>query len=484
MLSELDVEPAIQEESEVMSSDETMLASTHLFHHGDSPWGHATGEPSGSFLPQYKPDVSRQIIDAIEPLRFQLQELRTELSQIDRRDTEIRELKAQMTSLMGFQEKHAHLETEVRELRSQAAALVSLQEEMKQLKRCMDEAEMQLPSTPVHNTPRIPVAQGVFPSAFKSTTYPPVADDTSPAPTPRRERSGSVLAHPGFAATTLGKRHRESLAGDLLVESEGGQAAGLAEEKSRSLANRGKKRQKLSEESSTFVSGMLPTDDSSPQHSAHRIASFATYSGVDDEYNSSFIDAPPPTQGLPEFFGTSSPSGPEAKSSMPPNPHQIFNFNFIPMSSTPAPNVDHQSFMAPFPFPDPPASPSPATHGLGYLGRIEEEEKRTDVFKSFGLPSPRRPRLSQTPPPGGSVDPLDLGSRSASKGKQRDVSSNDVAAGLGLHVVHTGSSTDASHLTTLPPAKRTMYGTEVEAETRFGDFGVPGSFARGFWAGR
>jgi hypothetical protein len=32
------------------------------------------------------------------------------------------------------------------------------------------------------------------------------------------------------------------------------------------------------------------------------------------------------------------------------------------------------------------------------------------------------------------------------------------------------------------PVKRTMYGTELDGDTRFGDFGIEG-VATGFWAG-
>jgi hypothetical protein len=67
--------------------------------------------------------------------------------------------------------------------------------------------------------------------------------------------------------------------------------------------------------------------------------------------------------------------------------------------------------------------------------------------------------------------------------KQSEVSSNLVAAGLGLTMVRTGSSTDPMNHPEPPPAKRTMYGTELEGETRFGDFGVEG-VASGFWSGR
>lgn len=61
--------------------------------------------------------------------------------------------------------------------------------------------------------------------------------------------------------------------------------------------------------------------------------------------------------------------------------------------------------------------------------------------------------------------------------------SNEVAVGLGLTAVRAGSSTSSeSTPTDAQPMKRTMYGTELDGDTRFGDFGVEG-VASGFWAG-
>lgn len=60
---------------------------------------------------------------------------------------------------------------------------------------------------------------------------------------------------------------------------------------------------------------------------------------------------------------------------------------------------------------------------------------------------------------------------------RRTVSSTEVGMQLGM-----------SGTLPLPPdtpgaqMKRTMYGTELESDTRFGDFGVEG-VASGFWAG-
>jgi hypothetical protein len=70
-------------------------------------------------------------------------------------------------------------------------------------------------------------------------------------------------------------------------------------------------------------------------------------------------------------------------------------------------------------------------------------------------------------------------------GKEIDdtITSNEVAAGLGLRTISSAfiaptplDSEDA------PPMRVTMYGTELDGDTRFGDFGVEG-VATGFWTG-
>ena len=53
------------------------------------------------------------------------------------------------------------------------------------------------------------------------------------------------------------------------------------------------------------------------------------------------------------------------------------------------------------------------------------------------------------------------------------VSSNTIGMGLGMSAIPE---------TPAVPMPRTMYGTELEGDTRFGDFGVEG-VATGFWTG-
>jgi len=119
-----------------------------------------------------------------------------------------------------------------------------------------------------------------------------------------------------------------------------------------------------------------------------------------------------------------------------------------------------------FPYPEAPTSPSPAG-------------ERT--FHPFGIP-PRPRSGANTSRPGsrqegdgsGTINPAAL------TGRQQDPSSNDIVAGLGMTAVpvRMGESSAAA----AGPSKRTMYGTELEGDTRFGDFGLEG-VATGFWAG-
>lgn len=216
---------------------------------------------------------------------------------------------------------------------------------------------------------------------------------------------------------------------------------------------------------------------------------------TDSDEPSDYLDPPPPTDHLPDFFEPHSPSSNSAlhetkltttttatANATENRPHS-FNFSFVPISSTPL----NAMYMPSFPYPEPPQSPSPAGANMNtFLGR--HAEGRTDIFKDFGLPSPTRLSRSydilsdsHQEERGGFINPAAL-TQQGSSGKQREVSSNEVAAGLGLTAVRTlPSSESASGLEDHPPAKRTMYGTELDGNTRFGDFGVEG-VATGFWS--
>lgn len=253
-----------------------------------------------------------------------------------------------------------------------------------------------------------------------------------------------------------------------------------------------KKRPKLSEDDT----GRVEQEQSNPtaediqeigeQAFAPRVRSFSIFQGP-DEPPESYLDPPPPTNHLPDFFAPSSPTDAEsAAGPLIPNPrtssanalenqHHPFNFPFLPMSSTPAGAM----YLPNFPYPEPPTSPSPANANMGGFFNPASSE-RTDIFKSFGLPSPIRPRPSGSASSGPQrsefVNPAAL-TRQASGGKHREASSGDAAPGTSSNEPDTaGSGSQATG------TKRTMYGTELDGDSRFGDFGLEG-VANGFWAG-
>ncbi|KAI0257574.1 hypothetical protein BJV78DRAFT_1278074 [Lactifluus subvellereus] len=138
------------------------------------------------------------------------------------------------------------------------------------------------------------------------------------------------------------------------------------------------------------------------------------------------------------------------------------------------------------PYPERPHSPSPAPipHRVVVARRPQGE-----AYRPFGFPpeSGNLPGSSatdgsaidpasilRTPPrpspdlPSPDSDPIDI---------RRRASSNDVGVGLGMTSVPVRVDD-----TPVSSMRRTMYGTELEGDTRFGDFGVEG-VATGFWAG-
>lgn len=283
--------------------------------------------------------------------------------------------------------------------------------------------------------------------------------------------------HPGFAATVIGKRRRDSDASNVTGVVEEGHEDEFSEtELEKRVIRPTKKRAKLdlgggSQEHNGQTSEPLYTQQEGGQAPAPRAANFTVFSGPDDPDNlTSYIDPPPPTNHLPDFFapspdhpnfGNNINNGTQTSTAHASENQNPFGFNFLPMTSTPMHPI-YPLAMPSFPFPEAPTSPSPAG---------------TDrTFQPFGLP-PSRPRSgANNSRPGsrqggdGTVNPAAL------TGSHQESSSNN-------------NVTPVFRLTTAPMrmgegsiaglAKRTMYGTELEDDTRFGDFGRE---RVGFWA--
>lgn len=127
----------------------------------------------------------------------------------------------------------------------------------------------------------------------------------------------------------------------------------------------------------------------------------------------------------------------------------------------------------------PGASIIPSGSSYGHTIERAGRRERNDLFHPYGTPASQRttPRpdndASQRAGSLGVNPALILRPGSAIGTPKRELSSTDVGMAFGM--TELASSTPA-----LP--RKTMYGTELEGDTRFGDFGVEG-VATGFWAG-
>ncbi|KAL4069557.1 hypothetical protein J3A83DRAFT_4247174 [Scleroderma citrinum] len=314
----------------------------------------------------------------------------------------------------------------------------------------------QPPSTPKRvwspHRSYLPFSEKDVPSELSSDSMesgalgiPEAESSNNPQPT----HAGILL--PGFAHTILGKRGRDSASWE---DEEPRKKDGPNEtELEAKMGHSASKRTKLRAE------------DEEDDHLTHKKQSELSFGRAEE---SEGVDEPGPVvERLPEFYsGPSSPPLISAPTSTVNNIESInpFNFSFLPSASTPA-QAAYPLSMGSFPFPEPPTSPSPAN---------ASEKPHSDALGPFGL---QRPGMRSSSGQGASGAAQSHGETSGSAGLQRKPSSNDVASQLGLTAIRTSAAEPG---TPVPPAKRTMYGTEVEGETRFGDFGVEG-VASGFW---
>lgn len=274
---------------------------------------------------------------------------------------------------------------------------------------------------------------------------------------------------PGITETVLGKRHRTATPTQIEPD--------LQEELSkeappRSILGPVKKKPKLqsskpgsSRQSSRQASvsdRRTPNDD---------MNTFTVFRGSAEPAD--FDDPPPPTNRLPEFF---EPDSPPLTSTLPrpkvtrssanaaENQPQSFGFGFLPISSTPRDPL----YMPSFPYPEAPQSPSPTGPSPRYA--TVQQDDRTDIFKNFGLPSPiKSSRHYGALTQDRGVNPAAITQASSSKARETSV--------------HMGPVPSTSNTVDPPLTKATMYGTELDGDTRFGDFGLD-HMATGYWANK
>lgn len=294
--------------------------------------------------------------------------------------------------------------------------------------------------------------------SFDGSDY--VSSQLLPIESPPPElQSGPRAMHPGLAPSLLGKRGRDPDISDMSGVIEEGRAEGLSDtEISKQVMRHDKKRARTS----SGLDGLGGSDAD-----LARIPSGSSLKSLREA--DSYIDPPPPRTPLPAFYGRSSSPVQIPQSAHKPQVPVTLNLLAAPAS----PNAFGVS---PFPFPEPPQSPTPAgpSRQLGGVGG------RTDNFRSFGMAPIPRPRSSarereaatpshtiaastQAAPSATFVDPTAL-----SQVPELVPSSSDV-----LQTLQEDEGTDIL-------SRRTMYGTELDSDSRFGDFGTG---TDSFWNG-
>ncbi|RPD63089.1 hypothetical protein L227DRAFT_497561 [Lentinus tigrinus ALCF2SS1-6] len=507
--------------------------------HIPNPIEHIVDPLDLAMLPVKLPDTSEQlkayVNNLVAPIQTQVQLLQAELQQQSSRAADLSMLAAQVRSL----------QTEVDSLRPQAALVPQLQVEVNQLKQVValfTQASTGMVSAPSqkslgkarasdegssgttvggieasHMTPAVP--QAGFPGLSQSLLGKRQRDMNDSLVTDIVEAG----QEDNFSQEDLDRRIvRPTKKRPKLSSQESGP----------------------SEPSSGEPVGEAASHPDGEGGAAPR-QTFTIFQGP-EEPPESYIDPPPPTTHLSDLFpfdpdsgqitppngGGAIPRPPGADENAPNQLPHNFNFSFNTSLFHPVTSTPFDMNFPPFTYPEPPASPSPAAPSGGFVERAGGRIERNDLFQPLRRPSqaPSRahtPSRSQSaasrpasraaaagpsqlqrqgaPSTIGSAATINPSALMATSGlstvpeaaeEGSSIPSVAMANGSGIHGLQrrTVSSTEVGiqlgMSSTLPlppetpggPVKRTMYGTELDSDTRFGDFGVEG-VASGFWAG-
>ncbi|KAI0785967.1 hypothetical protein C8Q75DRAFT_893439 [Abortiporus biennis] len=448
-------------------------------------------------------DITAYLSSLIDPLRQQIGLLQGELQQTT----------IQRTSSQAFQERIAELSNDVVSLKSQLSVIPQLEAEIHNLKR-------QVAALSLSSISHIPSS-----NAGTSVEEDGIPSRSNTAPS-EMQLSGQVLSQ-----TALGKRRRTPEETAITGVIEQSSAVALNENQlATQVVRPNKKRQKLgvlkdqsppvlpaaSAENDEFVFEGMEDIVQPIQHSPG--PAFTVFSGPEPAEElpqgpllPQFSDRPAITPPNPSGVTTSTANANEnAQPNQLVHPPFDFAFNiFQPMASTPMGGA-LEAGLPSFPHPEPPTSPTPINNPAQPL--LGARRERLGSQSGPSRPAPARPRSAAGRQTSGSHDVLS--SISGPSTSDRESSNNTrtptrnptslpsipevnpsqasssqpgprgagarkppMGIGLGLAgVVPLPMPPD----TPAPPMKRTMYGTELETDTRFGDFGVEG-VATGFW---
>ncbi|CCM00902.1 uncharacterized protein FIBRA_02948 [Fibroporia radiculosa] len=461
----------------------------------------ATRVSSSHLMSEFKTqteEIIQPLKDQIQALQAELQRLTADTAQITTLRNQVGELSAEVDSLRAKMSHMTELDTNIQRLRDSIQA--------------SEAAPKSQPSTKSMGKARAvdagPTVVATIPSQLANAL-----DNVASTPV-----DASQPPHKATAAMMLGKRHRETDDSHITGTFEDGQQGELSEkELAEKVPRPTRKRAKLgpkdtgrshsSSRQATPVQELPETEEVDAELLVVPSApAFTIFSGP-EEPPDSYVDPPPPTTHLSDLFGltpgTAGPTTSTANANENAQQAAPFSFNFTDMAFHPVTSTPAGPFglgMPTFSYPEPPTSPTPGASTLpsgGYVERAGGRRERNDLFHPHG--APRRPPSATGSRPAPQVSRSQAGPSSATDdghfipakftqllapvtesdaehSQDATISSNAIGQGLGMSSMPLPPETPA------PPMKRTMYGTELEGDTRFGDFGVEG-IATGFWTG-
>ncbi|KZT06827.1 uncharacterized protein LAESUDRAFT_759005 [Laetiporus sulphureus 93-53] len=462
--------------------------------------------------PQMPPLVTEVRIDGLpeqimQPFQEQLQTLQTELQRVSTESADVPALTAKLEQMT----------LEVQDLRSQMAAMSN--------KHINLETQMQM----LRDTIGVLLPESVK-RAGKARAVPITAMDHASPASPASESviaeadSGAELP---LAETLLGKHFRDSASSSTSGGSDVGSEEVINDKKKQDKGHQlvkspkryrpARKRVKVSTQRADPPLLEVPVTpprrnialesrgESSTPRRAHGAPTFTVFSGPEEPpetymdnpaSHAEFLDLPPAAFSTPIASSGRGPTTTTANANENVQQSDAFHFGFTNtvFRAVPAtPTGPYGVGMPSFAYPEPPTSPTPGASTMpsgGYIERAGGRRERNDLFHPYG--APRRSRRSGSLPPprtphAGSSAEETAHAHMLSSPMQTDrvpersqdaptISSNIIGQGLGMATFPM--SPDAPAL----PMRRTMYGTELDCDTRFGDFGVEG-VATGFWTG-
>ncbi|KAI0702494.1 hypothetical protein BC835DRAFT_1411045 [Cytidiella melzeri] len=461
-------EAAIQEEEEEAESS-AIPDPMHGLPSATQP------QPSGppAHAPTYAEDLKAYISSMVEPLKVHLGVLQAELERATRNSEDL-------ATLQGRDLDRGRL-------------MESLREELAALKLARTEGSEDIRM----ESGKSPLAEG---SRAADTSSGSAGVDDSPK-------------------TSLGKRQRESDDSNMTGVIEPGQVGilggeALAKHVLRPSRKKAKLDQSQGQEATASGEEVISNNEVEMVDSAPR--PFTVFSGPEEPPETgAFSDGPPPTRRLSSLFTfptvtppngatpTTSTSTSQGLENQAPSTGNAFSFSFAnsifrPMTSTPPERPSTA-----LPPPQPPTSPTPIGPGSNMFPYAPPNSKPRPGSRpnsraaqsqaQLGVSAAAAAGPSSAAAPGeGTISPA-VHSQSSSLAPVGEKSSSGVDGQGTIYAnpIGVGSlGVGLPGIVALPlppdtpdqPMKRTMYGTELEGDSRFGDFGVEG-VAMGFWTG-